>query len=62
MRMTNKKPELAKAAANSPVGYISAEQRRAEGKALRDDTPRASHGGWKPPKDRPDLIELHARV
>ena len=28
------------------------------GKALRDATPRAAHGGWKPPKDRRDPIEL----
>ena len=58
MRNTNKKPEPTNAAASSPVGYISAEQRRVEGKALRDETPRASHGGWKPPKDRPDPIEV----
>jgi hypothetical protein len=25
---------------------------------LRDATPRAAHGGWKPPKDRRDPIEL----
>jgi uncharacterized protein (DUF2252 family) len=38
--------------------YLSADERRAEGKALRDAVPRASHGGWKPPKDRRDPIEL----
>jgi len=38
--------------------YLSADERRAEGKALRDAVPRASHGGWKPPKDRHDPIEL----
>ena len=25
---------------------------------MRDTTPRAAHGGWKPPKDRRDTIEL----
>ena len=38
--------------------YLSADERRAEGKALRDAVPRASHGGWKLPKDRRDPIEL----
>jgi uncharacterized protein (DUF2252 family) len=38
--------------------YLSADERRAEGKALRDAVPRASHGGWKPPEDRRDPIEL----
>ena len=39
-------------------GYMSADERRATGKALRDRTPRAAHGGWKPPRDRRDPIEL----
>ncbi|MGA8586884.1 MAG: DUF2252 domain-containing protein [Roseiarcus sp.] len=30
----------------------------AAGKALRDATPRAAHGGWKSPKNRRDPIEL----
>ena len=38
--------------------YLSADERRAEGKALRDAVPRSSYGGWKPPKDRRDRIEL----
>jgi uncharacterized protein (DUF2252 family) len=38
--------------------YLSADERRAEGKALRDAVPRTSHGGWKPPKDRRDPVEL----
>ncbi len=45
-------------AASSPAGYISADERRVAGKALRDATPRVAHGGWKPPKDRRDPIEL----
>ena len=38
--------------------YLSADERRAEGKALRDAVPRTSHGGWKPPKNRRDPIGL----
>jgi len=36
------------------------EQRRAEGKALRDAIPRESHAGWKPGKKRPDPMKLLA--
>ena len=38
--------------------YRSPDERRAEGKALRDGCPREEHGGWKPPKGRRDPIEL----
>jgi uncharacterized protein (DUF2252 family) len=38
--------------------YRSADERRAEGKALRDAAPRAAHAGWKPPKGRPDPVEI----
>jgi uncharacterized protein (DUF2252 family) len=38
--------------------YRSAPQRRAEGKALRDEVPREAHGGWKPPKGRRKPVEL----
>jgi uncharacterized protein (DUF2252 family) len=38
--------------------YLSADDRRAEGKALRDAAPRSSHSGWKPPVNRRDPIEL----
>ena len=33
-------------------------ERRAEGKRLRDAVPRAEHSGWKPPKERPDPVEV----
>ena len=38
---------------NAPgeASYRSQADRRAEGKALRDDVPRAEHSGWKPPAD-----------
>jgi len=38
--------------------YLSADERRANGKALRDKVPRASQAGWKPRKDRRDPVEL----
>src|SRR4029450_3167545 len=46
--------------ANAPSEgtYRSQADRRAEGKALRDAVPRAEHSGWKPPKERPDPVEI----
>src|SRR5258705_2253321 len=46
--------------ANAPSEgtYRSQADRRAEGKALRDAVPRAEHSGWKPPKERPDPVEV----
>ncbi len=38
--------------------YRTAGERRAEGKVLRQAVPREEHGGWKPPKDRRDPVEL----
>src|SRR6516165_1100873 len=38
--------------------YRSADERRAEGVALRDAVPRRSHAGWKAPSDRRDPVEL----
>ena len=38
--------------------YHTASERRAEGKALREEVPREGHAGWKPPKDRRDPVEL----
>jgi len=40
------------------IPSLSAEERRAKGKALRDKVPRASQAGWKPPKGRRDPIEI----
>src|SRR5215471_13542162 len=33
-------------------------ERRSQGKALRDITPRERHGGWRAPKDRRDPVEI----
>ena len=38
--------------------YLSADERRAAGKALRDAVPRADRGSWRPRKDRRDPIDL----
>jgi uncharacterized protein (DUF2252 family) len=38
--------------------YLSAGDRRAEGKALRSAVPRTSHAGWKLPERRRDPVEL----
>jgi len=37
---------------------LSADERRAQGKALRDAVPREAQGGWKPPRKRRDPIEI----
>ena len=38
--------------------YRSADERRAEGAALRDAVPRGSHAGWKAPSDRRDPVSF----
>ena len=38
--------------------YLSADERAAQGKALRDAAPRTSHAGWKPFEGRRDPVEL----
>ncbi|MFO1397874.1 MAG: DUF2252 domain-containing protein [Burkholderiales bacterium] len=38
--------------------YLSAGERRAKGKALRDKVPRASQAGWKPQRVRRDPVKL----
>ena len=58
MLRTNAKHEPTNDAVGFPGGYVSADERRAAGKALRDATPRAAQGGWKVPEDRRDPIEL----
>ena len=58
MRKPNAKHDPTSNAAGSHSGYMSPDERRAAGKALRDAAPRAAQGGWKPAKDRRDPIEL----
>ncbi|MGP0086367.1 MAG: DUF2252 family protein [Steroidobacteraceae bacterium] len=35
-----------------------AAERRLQGRTLRDNVPRESHGTWSPPKDRRDPVEM----
>jgi len=45
----------------APLGrtkYLSADDRAAKGKALRDAVPRTSQGGWSPPNGRRDPVEI----
>ena len=42
---------------NEP-GALAPDERRAQGKALRERVPREAHAGWKPPSDRRDPIDL----
>jgi len=58
MRKGDAKKEPWRDASSAPATYISADERREAGKALRDATPRTAHGGWKSPKNRRDPIEL----
>jgi uncharacterized protein (DUF2252 family) len=53
-----KKPAVERRAVGARSGYLSADDRRAAGKALRDAAPRAAHADWRPPKNRRDPIEL----
>ena len=45
-------------APQSGTPYLSAGERRAKGKALRDRVPRASQAGWKPHRGRRDPVAL----
>jgi uncharacterized protein (DUF2252 family) len=59
--MTKAKPDrytIADRAPQTTPTYRSADERRVEGKALRDAAPRTAHSGWKPPKGRHDPIEI----
>jgi uncharacterized protein (DUF2252 family) len=46
------------AAPPTETPYLSAGERRAQGKALRDAVPRQSQAGWKPKKGRRDPVDL----
>ena len=52
-----KAPEIA-LRSSAEDQFHTASERRAEGKALREDVPREAHGGWKPPKDRRNPVDL----
>jgi uncharacterized protein (DUF2252 family) len=52
------KSKRSRAAQSSETPYLSAGERRAQGKALRDAVPRQAQAGWKPKKGRRDPVEL----
>jgi uncharacterized protein (DUF2252 family) len=52
------KSKRPRAAQPSEAPYLSAGERRAKGKALRDAVPRQAQAGWKPKKGRRDPVEL----
>jgi uncharacterized protein (DUF2252 family) len=54
----NKKGKAGGLPASEVMLGLGAEERRAEGKALREMTPRAAHAGWQAPSGRRDPIEL----
>jgi uncharacterized protein (DUF2252 family) len=57
--MMNRPKKVARAIHAETAPYlISAEERLAEGKALRDTVPREHHGEWKDGKGRPDPIAI----
>jgi uncharacterized protein (DUF2252 family) len=45
-------------AAGSEPAYLSPDERRAKGRALRGEVPRHAQAGWTPPKDRQDPVAL----
>ena len=58
-RATNSKRTKARnVLSGEPMLGLPADERRAEGRALRDVAPRAAQGGWKARSDRRDPIEL----
>jgi len=43
---------------SNKITVLSPDQRRAQGKALRDKVPRSTHAGWTSPADRRDPIDI----
>jgi hypothetical protein len=40
------------------TAHRSPEERKSDGKKLREAAPRSSHGDWSPAADRPDPVEV----
>ncbi|MGI9644921.1 MAG: DUF2252 domain-containing protein [Ilumatobacteraceae bacterium] len=40
------------------TAHMSPKERKADGKARRQDVPRSSHGDWSPAADRPDPVDV----
>lgn len=41
-----------------PASILTPDERRRAGAALRSEVPRSAHGGWSPPSDRRDPVEI----
>ncbi|SDD82594.1 Uncharacterized conserved protein, DUF2252 family [Cupriavidus sp. YR651] len=55
------KPEKPRNLATAPqqtTSYLTADERAAQGRSLRDAVPRSSQSGWQPRDDRQDPVEL----
>jgi uncharacterized protein (DUF2252 family) len=53
-----RRKKSAGAAPQVETPYLTADERAAKGRALREKVPRVSHSGWTPPKGRRDPVEL----
>ena len=40
------------------IKHLGVDERKARGKAAREEVPPSGHSGWKPAKDRPDPVGL----
>lgn len=58
MKSKSGKPAQGAAEPQDARAYMSADQRAAQGRKLRDQVPRASHSGWSEPRNRPDPLQL----
>jgi len=58
MNMPDNTQSKRSGAPRTEAPYLSADERRAKGKALRAQVPRSSQAGWKVPKVRRDPVEL----
>ena len=60
MKKSIKVQNAARVAKVPPVDgiYVSADERRGKGRALRESVPRPSQAGWKPHDGRRDPVEL----
>ena len=51
-------PSSQKRNATNAIAHPSVDERRAHGKAAREETPPSAHTGWTPAPDRPDPVAL----
>ena len=57
-RLPAAKRPARRAASHAVSRYLSADERRAEGKSIRERVPRESQAGWKPGENRRDPVEI----